>query len=129
MGRAADCQSQKSLFESGLPQAWTVAGFVLGLRAEVDSPQNIWELIAKQVFLLWQTADLERGCYKYSEIYPRILQRESPFLKRQIVLKRDFTSLKLIRGALFRPKLCVSGLSWHNILWYYTGTFKRRNQN
>jgi hypothetical protein len=32
-------------------------------------------------------------------------------LKRHIFLNSDFASLKLIRGALFRPKLYVNGLS------------------
>jgi hypothetical protein len=34
----------------------TPAGFVLGLSAGVGNPQSIRELIAKQLFLLWQTA-------------------------------------------------------------------------
>jgi hypothetical protein len=37
------------------------AGFILGLRAEVGNPQYDGELIAKQLFLLWQSAELERG--------------------------------------------------------------------
>jgi hypothetical protein len=37
------------------------AGFVLGLRAGVGNPQHDRELIAKQLFLLWQSAELERG--------------------------------------------------------------------
>jgi hypothetical protein len=37
------------------------AGFILGLRAGVGNPQNIGEPIAKQLFLLCQTAALERG--------------------------------------------------------------------
>jgi hypothetical protein len=42
---------------------------------------------------------------------PAILHRETSCLKRRIYLKRDFTSLKLIRGALFRYKLYVNDLS------------------
>jgi hypothetical protein len=41
---------------------------------------------------------------------PAILQREAPCLKCRIYLKSDFPSLKLIRGALFRSKLYVTGL-------------------
>jgi hypothetical protein len=37
------------------------AGFILGLRAGVGKPQYDGELIAKQLFLLWQSAELERG--------------------------------------------------------------------
>jgi hypothetical protein len=36
------------------------AGFVLGLRAGVGNPQYIRELIAKQLFLLWQNAAFGR---------------------------------------------------------------------
>jgi hypothetical protein len=36
---------------------------------------------------------------------PAILHRETACLKCRIYLKRDFTSLKLIRGTMFRPKL------------------------
>jgi hypothetical protein len=46
---------------------------------------------------------------------PAILHRETSWLKCSIYLKRDFTSLKLIRGALCRSKLYVNGLSWHTI--------------
>jgi hypothetical protein len=37
------------------------AGFVLGLRAGVGNPQHDRELIAKRLFLLCQSAELERG--------------------------------------------------------------------
>jgi hypothetical protein len=37
------------------------AGFVLGLRAGNGNPQNIGELIAKEIILWWQPAELERG--------------------------------------------------------------------
>jgi hypothetical protein len=36
-------------------------GFILGLRAGVGNPQYDGELIAKQLFLLWQSVELERG--------------------------------------------------------------------
>jgi hypothetical protein len=35
-------------------------GFVLGLRAGVGNPQHDRELIAKQLFLLWQSGERER---------------------------------------------------------------------
>jgi hypothetical protein len=56
---------------------------------------------------------------------PAILHQEAPCLKRRIFLMRDFASLKLIRGILFKPKLDTNGLSWHTISWYYT--FKNCN--
>jgi hypothetical protein len=37
------------------------AGFVLGLRAGVGNPRNIGELIAKEIILWWQSAELERS--------------------------------------------------------------------
>jgi hypothetical protein len=37
------------------------AGFILGLRAGVGNPQNIGELIAKEIILWWQSAELEHG--------------------------------------------------------------------
>jgi hypothetical protein len=37
------------------------AEFILGLRAGVGNPQYDGELIAKQLFFLWQTVALERG--------------------------------------------------------------------
>jgi hypothetical protein len=42
---------------------------------------------------------------------PAILHQEAPCLNSQMFLMRDFTSLKLIRGVLFRPKLYIRGLS------------------
>jgi hypothetical protein len=51
---------------------------------------------------------------------PAILHRETACLKRHIFLTRDFTSVKRICGAIFRPKLYISGLSWHTISWHYT---------
>jgi hypothetical protein len=57
----ADCQSQQSKFESGLPKGWTAAGFVLSRRARVGNPQYIWKLSAKQLLLYCQIVELERG--------------------------------------------------------------------
>jgi hypothetical protein len=63
----AECQRPESL-----------AGFVLGLRAGVGNPQYNWELIAKQLFLFWQTAALVHGSKQYSEIYPPPFYIERP---------------------------------------------------
>jgi hypothetical protein len=38
-----------------------LAGFVLGLRSGVGNPRNIRKLIAKEIVLWWQSAELERG--------------------------------------------------------------------
>jgi hypothetical protein len=42
---------------------------------------------------------------------PAILHREAHCLKRYIFSTRDFTSVKCVRGTLFRPKLYTNGLS------------------
>jgi replicative superfamily II helicase len=44
------------------------AEFVLGLRAGVGNPQDIGKLIAKEIVLWWQSAELERGNQQNSEI-------------------------------------------------------------
>jgi hypothetical protein len=71
---------------------------------------NIW---ARSISMEWNPA-------------PAILHRETACLKCRIYLKRDFTSLKLIRGAMFRPKLYTNGLRRHTISWYYT--FKQNKE-
>jgi hypothetical protein len=65
---------------------------------------NIW---AQSLAMEWNLA-------------PAILHWETARLKCCIYLKHNFISLKLIRRAMFRPKLYTNGLSWHTILWYYT---------
>jgi hypothetical protein len=47
---------------------------------------------------------------------PVIFHRETACLIHHRFFTRDFTSVKLIRGAMFRLKL----LSWHTISWHYT---------
>jgi hypothetical protein len=51
---------------------------------------------------------------------PAIFHRETACLTHHRFLTRNFSSVKLIRVAISRPKLYVNGLSWHNISWYYT---------
>jgi hypothetical protein len=46
------------------------AGFVLGLREGVGNPRNIGKLIAKEIILWWQSAELEREGQHWSEIQP-----------------------------------------------------------
>jgi hypothetical protein len=59
--RTADCYCQRFEFDSGMPQAWTARRVRIRPEGGVGNPQWIWELIAKQLFLLWQTASIERG--------------------------------------------------------------------
>jgi hypothetical protein len=59
-----------------------------------------------------------RSIAKHWNPAPAILHREAPCLKRHIFLKRDFKSVKQVRGAMFRPKLYNSRLSWHTISWH-----------
>jgi hypothetical protein len=92
---------------------------------------GLWQS-AVQPFLLWQSADITlqsamaglriwaRSLAKEWNPFPAILHWGAACLKCRIYLKRDFTSLKLIRGALFRSKLYVNGLSWHTISWHCT---------
>jgi hypothetical protein len=118
--RTADCYSQRTKFESGLPQAWTAR------RVRIRPEGGGWQSAA------WSRADCQavvlivaiRGVRERSSTIewnpaPTILHWEAPCLKRRIFFMRDFTSLKLIHGILFRPKLYISGLSWHTISWYY----------
>jgi hypothetical protein len=91
----------------------------------------LWQS-AVRPFSLWQSADITprsamaglriwaRSLAKEWNPVPAILHREAPCLKCCFFLERDFTSLKLIRGALFRSKLYVNGLSWHTISWHCT---------
>jgi hypothetical protein len=51
---------------------------------------------------------------------PAIFHWETACLTHHIFLTRDFSSVKLIHGAMSRPKLYVNVLSWHNISWFYT---------
>jgi hypothetical protein len=55
------------------------AGLVLGLlRAGVGNLQNIGELIAKEIILWWQSAELESGGLQWSGIQPPPFYIESP---------------------------------------------------
>jgi hypothetical protein len=94
------------------------AGFIFGLRAGVGNPQYDWELIAKQLFLLWQTAVLECGVCNTLKSSTCHFKARGPLFEASYIF--NFTSLKLIRSILFGPKLYTNGLSWHNISWHYT---------
>jgi hypothetical protein len=56
-----DCHSKVSEFESRMPLAWTARRVRIRPESGVGNPQNIGELTAKKLFLLWQTTALERG--------------------------------------------------------------------
>jgi hypothetical protein len=125
LNRAADCQPPLS----GLIRTLrAVQAFGIPLS---NSDSWLWQSAARQ-FSLWQSAwKTPRSANTGLKLWARslaiewnpalaILHREASCLKRCIYLKRDFTSVKLIRGTLFRPKLHVNGLSWHTISWHYT---------
>jgi hypothetical protein len=118
-GHTADCQSQESTFESGLPKVWTVR------RVHIRPQNGSWQSA------VWLRADCQavilivaiRGVRARSLAIhwnpaPAILHREAPCLESHIFLTCDFTSVKQVRGAMFRPKLYNSGLSWHTISWH-----------
>jgi hypothetical protein len=120
-GRTADCQSKESELESRLPQAWILR--TVRIRSQSGSWQFAvhWKADCQGVKIVVAVRGMRaRGLAIQWNLAPAIFHRETLCLKHLIFLKRDFTSLKQIRGAMFRPKLYVSGLSWHNISWYYT---------
>jgi hypothetical protein len=120
-GHTADCQSQESTFESGLPQVWSVRR--VHIRPQSGSWQSaVWlRAYCQAVILIVAIRSVRaRSLAIHWNPAPAILHREVSCLKGRIFLMRNFTSLKLICGILFRPKLYISGLSWHTISWYYT---------
>jgi hypothetical protein len=86
----------------------------------------LWQS-AVRPFSLWQSAEYTprsantglkiwaRSLAMEWNLTPAILHRETACLICRIFLKRDFTSLKLIRGAMYRTKLHTNGLSVHTI--------------
>jgi hypothetical protein len=118
--RTADCYSPRTEFESGLPQAWTTRRVCI--RPEGGGRQSAARSRADRqaVILIVAICGVRaRSLAIHWNPAPAILHREAPCLKRRIFLMRDFTSLKLICGVLFRPKIYISGLSWHTISLYY----------
>jgi hypothetical protein len=91
----------------------------------------VWQS-AGRPFSMWQSADLtprsaNTGLTIWAQSLviewnpaPTILHREALWLNCHTFLTHDFSSVKLIRDAMSRPKLYVKCLSWHNISWYYT---------
>jgi hypothetical protein len=119
-GHTAACQSSKSTFESWLPLVWTVRR--VHIRPESSGWQSAEWLRAdcQTVILIVANRGIRaRSLAIQLNLAPTILHREAPCLKRCIFLMRKFTSLKLLRGILFGPKLYTNGLSWHTILWHY----------
>jgi hypothetical protein len=63
----------------------------------------------------WQSGDtFEHGLPQQSESSYQPFYIDCPPVRGE-VLMNDFTSLKYIRGGLFRPKLTTNGRSWHTI--------------
>jgi hypothetical protein len=120
-GLTADYQSQESEFESGIPKAWNSRR--VHIRPQSGSWQSPVQLRAdcQAVILIVAIRGVRaRSLAIEWNPPPAVLHWETSCLKCRIFLKRDFTSLKLIRGALFWSKLYFNGLSWHTISWYYT---------
>jgi hypothetical protein len=119
--RSADCYIPRTEFESGMPNAWTASR--VRIRPESGGWQSAERLRAdcQAVILIVAIRGVRsRSLAIHWNPAPAILHQETACLKCRIYLKRDYTSLKLIRGAMFRPKLYTNGLSWHTISWYYT---------
>jgi hypothetical protein len=117
----ADCYSQRSELESGMPKAWTARR--VRIRPESGGWQSAVRLRADCQAVILIVANCGIGARSLAIQWipaPAILHREAPCLRRRIFLMRDFTSLKLIRGILFGPKLNTNGFSWHTISWHYT---------
>jgi hypothetical protein len=121
----ADCQPQPS------DLIWTLRTVQTCGNPLSNVDFGLWQSVVWP-FLLWQSADntplsamagikiWARSLAIEWNPAPAILHRETACLKCRIYLKRDFTSVKRICGAMLRPKLYVIGLSWHSISWYYT---------
>jgi hypothetical protein len=71
---------------------------------------NLFQNTANNLHLILKTAQNKAS---------PILHWEAPCLNGSIFLICDFTSVKLMRGALFVPKLYTNGLSWDTISWHY----------
>jgi hypothetical protein len=122
-GRTADCQSQEYEFESGMPKAWTYRR--VRIRPESGGWQSAEQLRADYQAVILIVANRGIGARSLATEWnpapapPFCIERPPVWSFVPIFLIRDFTSLKLIRGVLFRPKLNTNGLSWHNISWHY----------
>jgi hypothetical protein len=124
-GHTADCQSPKPTFESRLPQVWTVRR--VHIRSEGGGWQSAVQLRAdcQAVILIVAICRIRAQTLAIEwNPAPAILHREAPCLTHHRFLTRDFTSVKLIRGAMVRLKLYTHALSWHTISWYYTFNIK-----
>jgi hypothetical protein len=117
----ADCYSQRTEFERGPPKAWTAR--MVRIRPESGGWQSAVHLRADCQGVIIVVAirgirarDLAIHILKSS---PAILHRETTCLTHHRFLKRDFTSVKLIRSLMFKLKLYTHGLNWHTISWYY----------
>jgi hypothetical protein len=94
------------------PRPETPAGFLLGLRAGGWQSAEHWRADCQGDNIVVAVRGIRAGGLAMEwNPGPAILHRETSCLKCSIYLKRDFTSLKLVRGALFRSKLYVNGLS------------------
>jgi hypothetical protein len=77
------------------------AWFVLGLKEGIGNPQRIGKLVAKELLFLWQILELECWSWQLTEIQPL----PSYLTSRDRLFEAKFASVKLMCGALLRPKL------------------------
>jgi hypothetical protein len=118
--RTADCYSQRSEFESETPKAWTARR--IRVRPESGGWQSAVHLRADCQAVILIVANRGIGAQKLAIQWnpaPAIFHREIACLTHHRFLTCNFTSVKLIRGAMFRLKL-YTHLSWHTISWHYT---------
>jgi hypothetical protein len=79
------------------------AEFVLGLRAGVGNPRNIGKLIAKEIVLWWQSAELERGAGVSNgvESSPRHFTSRGPLFEMFDTLSRDTIPFRFLPFFLY----------------------------
>jgi hypothetical protein len=119
--RTADCQSQESELESGMPKAWNARRVCIRPESRGWQSAEHWKADCQgdNIVVAVRGIRARRFAMEWNPA-PAILHGEAPFLNCHIFLKSDFTSLKLILGVLFRPNLNNNCLSWHTISWHYT---------
>jgi hypothetical protein len=123
--RPADCQTEVSKFESRSPQAWNARRVRIRPEREGWQSAEHWRADCQGDNIVVAVCEIRAwGLAMEWNPAPANLHRETSCLKCRIYLKSDFTSLKLVLGALFRYKQYVKGLSWHTISWYYTFKLK-----
>jgi hypothetical protein len=103
--------------------ATDLTGRMYSLLPEREAWQSIVHLRAVCQWVLPAVANRSIWAWSLASEWipvPAILHREFPCLLRRIFFMRDSTSVKPIRGGLFRTKLYTSMVSvWHTISRHY----------